>query len=116
MLQIFTVYDKIAKEYGQLFTLKNEELAIEEITTLFRNGVKCGYTDNPSRYALYELGTYNEYKGLISGSVSPKLVKHFTAIKDDFMQIRMSDEYKYILPSSPTGNEVIENKEECTCG
>lgn len=116
MLQIFTVYDKIAREYGQLFILKNQELAIEEITTLFRNGVKCGYTDNPSRYALYELGTYNGDKGLIAGFVGPKLVKNLTSIKDDFMQLVMSQENKYTLPPSPTGNEVIENQEELTCG
>lgn len=105
MLQIFTVYDKIAKEYGQLFTLKNDELAIEEITTLFRNGVKCGYTDNPSRYALFRLGSCNKESGLITGCVAPQLVKTLSAIKDDFMQVVMSQENKYTLPSSPAGDE-----------
>lgn len=105
MLQIFTVYDKIAREYGQLFTLKNEELAIEEITTLFRNGVKCGYTDNPSRFALFRLGSFNTDDGLVVGCVAPQLVKTLSEIKDDFMSVVMSEENKCTLPLSPAGDE-----------
>lgn len=115
MLQIFTVKDNLAKECGQVFTCKNEELAVEEIKTLFRNGVKCGYTDNPSRYALVYLGMFDNEKASIIPANS-FVVKTFVQIKDSFMQDVMNQDNKYTLPPSPTGDEVNVNDEVVTCG
>lgn len=65
---IYTVYDKVAEEYGPLFEAKNDAVALRQFKQLIATVV----VENRDDYVLYSCGTFDHDAGdLVSWDLDP---------------------------------------------
>jgi len=52
---LYCLYDKIAKEAGNIFTAKNDDVALRQVKNTFKESAYM----HPEEYQLFRLGFYN---------------------------------------------------------
>ncbi len=65
MLKAFAVYDVKAESYGNPMFMTNEGLAVRGFSDAARDP-KSALCQHPEDYSLYEIGTYDPNKGLLT--------------------------------------------------
>jgi len=64
LLKVFAIYDVAAGAHVHLFVMSNRGLAIREFTTL-ANDPNHKICKHAAEFVLFELGTYDDVKGVI---------------------------------------------------
>lgn len=78
-LNLYSIYDKKAMEYGNPFSDTNDWLAIRRLNTEIKNPQSLMYIHSAD-FALYRLGKYETNKGLILSEQPPAFIEELTNI------------------------------------
>jgi len=73
LLKMFSIYDSKAKAYFPPFLLVNQAMAIRVLGDCV-NDVTHAFYRNPSDYSLFEIGVFDDSKGLIVPSAKPEFI------------------------------------------
>lgn len=76
-MKVYSIYDKVAKECGPLFTAKNDDVAVRN----FKNLLVSERVSNPSDYMLYNLGEFDPDQPILVGFGVPNFIN--TNLEDD---------------------------------
>lgn len=83
MKRIYSIYDKLAKRFGPLLLMENDDVACRSVALFLRT--QSTVSDSPSYYALYCLGEFDEAPTLdvtvkpVVGFV-PELISEISAL------------------------------------
>ena len=75
MIKLYSIYDKIADEFGFPFDAKNDDVAIRKFNGFIRqiNSAPNSCVD-VSEFQLYHIGEYDNEKGVLYGGAIPNLI------------------------------------------
>jgi len=73
LLKMFSIYDSKAKAYFPPFLLANQAMAIRVFGDCV-NDVNHAFYRNPTDYALFEVGVFDDTKGLIVPVAIPEFI------------------------------------------
>lgn len=80
--RIFTIFDKAAKAFQRPFTSPEQGIATRAIQDLV-NEPGHELNKHPGDYTLYEIGTFDDNKGIVEPYPTPDLVMHCAAMVAD---------------------------------
>lgn len=66
-VELFTIYDKVARESGPIYQAKSEDVAARQMISLLKK------TDWPDDYVLYKLGRFDTHE-MKFDIIEPKMV------------------------------------------
>lgn len=76
-MKVYSIFDRVAKECGPLFTAKNDDVAVRNFNNLLVSERVCNHSD----YMLYCLGEFDPEKPILEGFGVPTLIN--TNLEDD---------------------------------
>lgn len=74
---LYSLYDKIAKEYAMPFSANNDAQAVRSVGMLLKKEPHV----SPVDYAVYQVGDFDPSDGNLGGNESPRLVYDFALIQ-----------------------------------
>lgn len=110
---IFSIKDTKASKFLNLMQSENAETFKDDVLLLWTKGVKNMITEFPSRYLLYQIGTFDEDTGVLVGH-NPIFVCSALDIKAAYIKSIQENQPSPDIPSflnennftpSPSGNE-----------
>lgn len=66
MNKLYSLYDNVAEQYGPIFMLKNDSLAIRNVEVFYEQNEEKDKHFHRSDFCLYCLGTFDIETGVIS--------------------------------------------------
>ena len=78
-INVYSIYDKKAEEYGNPFTDTNDWLAIRRLNMEIKNPDSIMIKHAPD-FALYKIGKYDTKTGIITADTPPRHVDELTNI------------------------------------
>lgn len=73
-LQVFAVYDNVAKAYATPFYMQNKGMAIRAFADNINATEENQLSKHPENFSLYQVATWDDQKGLVTPVERPVLV------------------------------------------
>ena len=73
MKKVYSILDRVSRNYGPLFLCSTDEEAVRVVVQAVNSG-ESGLSDFPNDYTLYRVGAFNPSCGVLSSLPNPVLV------------------------------------------
>lgn len=80
MINIYSVYDKVAKNYGQPFYVKNDDIAKRDFAN-FVSQPGSIVNSNSEDFSLVRVGSWDSEKGLLMPELEPVHISYANEFK-----------------------------------
>ena len=88
ILEMYSVYDSIAKTYGNPFYCLNDEIAIRNFT-FAANDFRSSISKQPESYTLHHVGSFDDDTGNITPLVNHAL-RNAVEVQDETLQKKLN--------------------------